>query len=141
MVPLSTNVKKSKTRYVRRVLLLLLLAPVAFWYVATPTVSVYYSQDGKEELRYVWNTQHRIYRGGIHPGESTGDNGFIFPDDEFFMMFYWRSKTGRDHCVGITPKWPNTKIYLDLNGNIDTSEGSGTDTERLGQCKHDRAKP
>ena len=45
------------------------------------------------------------------------------------------------HCVNITPKWPNTDIYLDANGDIDLSEGSGTDSDRLKQCVTDTATP
>lgn len=47
----------------------------------------------------------------------------------------------RNHCVNVTPKWPTTHIYLDANGDIDTREGSGTDTDRLKQCTTDTAKP
>lgn len=66
-------------------LVVLLLSPLIFWYVATPRVAVYYSKDGKGELRYIWNTQHRIDKCGMLPGEATADLGHIFPNDQFFM--------------------------------------------------------
>ncbi|PWK31743.1 hypothetical protein C7534_1222 [Pseudomonas sp. OV226] len=141
---MSTNAKP--TRYGRIFLapLLLLLSPFAFWYFATPTVIVHYSEDATEKLGCVWNTQHRIYRsgrGGLYPGENSLDFGHIFPDENFFMEFYWWGKKTRNHCVNVTPKWPTTHIYLDANGDIDTSEGSGTDIDRLKQCTTDTAKP
>ena len=106
-----------------------------------PTVTVHYAENGKEELKYIWNVQHRIYKGRMQPGGGTSDNGFIFPDEHFFMQLDWWSDKGRHHCVSITPKWPNTDIYLDANGGIDRSEGSGTDEDSLKQCVIDTAKP
>lgn len=121
-----------------------MLSPFAFWYVATPTVTVHYSKEATENLGVVWNTENRIYRsgrGGLYPGETSMDFGHIFPDEGFFMEFYWWGKKTRNHCVNITPKWPTTHIYLDANGDIDRSEDSGTDTYRLKQCITDKAKP
>lgn len=54
------------------------------------------------------------------------------------MMFDWWSDKGGSHCISITPKWPTTEIHLDRSGNIDISEGSGTD--RFKQCTTDTAK-
>jgi hypothetical protein len=125
-------------------LLYIPLLPIVFFVVQTffePTVTVHYAENGKEELKYIWNVQHRIYKGQMRPGGGTSDKGFIFPDEDFFMHFDWWSDKGRRHCVSITPKWPNTNIYLDLNGNIDTVKTFGTDEERLDQCKGDWAKP
>lgn len=124
--------------------LFLILTPFAFWYVATPTVKVHYSKEATETLGVVWNTENRIYRsgrGGLYPGESSMDFGHIFPDDAFFMEFYWWGNKTRNHCVNITPKWPTTHIYLDANGDIDKRENSGTDTDRLKQCITDKSKP
>ncbi|WP_256365265.1 hypothetical protein [Pseudomonas sp. PDM25] len=123
------------------ILLALLFSPLIFWYAATPRVAVYYAKDGKGELRYIWNTQHRIDKGGMLPGEATADLGHIFPNEHFFMEFNWRSREGRDHCISIAPKWPKTKIYLDSNGDIDSGSGSGTDVDRLKRCTIDDAKP
>ncbi|ETD37631.1 hypothetical protein HKW95_11010 [Pseudomonas chlororaphis subsp. aurantiaca] len=120
------------------------MIPVLFFVGQTilePTVTVHYAENGKEELKYIWNVQHRIYKGRMQPGGGTSDNGFIFPDEDFFMQLDWWSEKGRHHCVSITPKWPNTDIYLDLNGNIDTEKGVGTDEDRLDQCKGGWAKP
>ncbi|WP_454834876.1 MULTISPECIES: hypothetical protein [Pseudomonas] len=124
-------------------LLCIPLLPILFFIGQTilePTVTVHYAENGKEELKYIWNVQHRIYKGRMQPGGGTSDNGFIFPDEDFFMQLDWWSDKGRHHCVSITPKWPNTDIYLDLNGNIDTEKGVGTDEDRLDQCKRDLAK-
>ncbi|MCY1400628.1 hypothetical protein D9M71_157230 [compost metagenome] len=57
------------------------------------------------------------------------------------MEIYWWNDVGFRHCVNITPKWPNTHIYLDANGNIDHSEPSGTDSDRLKKCITDTAPP
>jgi hypothetical protein len=110
--------------------------------MALPGVSVYYSKEGREELSYIWNVQHRIYKGQMAPGGGAFDTGFIFPDDEYFMTFDWWSTQGNGHhCVSITSRWRNTNIYLDANGNIDLSEGSGTDSDRLEKCPWDQDRP
>jgi hypothetical protein len=75
------------------------------------------------------------------PGSSTTDHGFLFPDEKFFMEISWWSNDVRPHCINITPKWPNTHIYLDANGDIDLSEGSGSDSDRFKQCTTDYARP
>jgi hypothetical protein len=114
---------------------------ISHWDIALPTVTIHYPESGKEELRYIWNVQDRVYKGGMQPGGGTVDNGHLFPDDKFFMEISWWSKNVRAHCVNITPKWPNTDIYLDANGDIDLSETSGTDLDRLKQCITDTARP
>jgi len=47
----------------------------------------------------------------------------------------------RWHCISITPKWPNTHIFLDADGSIDFHEGSGTDVDSLKECQWDLTKP
>lgn len=111
------------------------------WHSALPTVTVHYPKEGREELRYVWNVKDRIYRGRMPPGSSVSDNGFLFPNSEFFMEFSWQSQLDRWHCISVTPTRPETHIYLDANGDIETREDSGTDTDRLKQCEWDLAKP
>ena len=51
------------------------------------------------------------------------------------MRLDWWNAKGLNRCVSITPQWPTTEIHIDRNGEIDTSEGSGTDGERLKVCK------
>jgi hypothetical protein len=121
---------------------LLVLLLVALWQIVVlPGATVHYSRNGADELRFIWNVQHRIYKGGMPPGSSTQDHGFLSPDENFFMEISWWSKNVRPHCVNINPKWPNTHIYLDANGDIDHREGSGTDSDRLKQCITDWARP
>jgi hypothetical protein len=98
-------------------------------------------KNGASELRIFWNVQHRIYKGDMPPGSITTDHGFLFPDEKFFMEISWWSNDVRAHCINITPKWPNTHIYLDANGDIDLSEGSGTESDRFKQCTTDYARP
>lgn len=119
----------------------MLVVAAALWYYAPPKVYIFYSKDGTKDISYVLNTQNRIVRGDLRPNETTGDVGHIFPNEEFFMRFDWWSAGERRHCISITPKWPTTEIYLDRNGDIDRSKGSGTDTDRLKQCLTDTAKP
>ncbi|KAA0983781.1 hypothetical protein FQ187_11785 [Pseudomonas sp. ANT_J28] len=110
-----------------------MLSPVAFWYVATPWVSIHFSDKGKGPLGFVLNTQDEIYRGDINPGEVTGGPGHIFPNDDFFMQFDW-TNAGHNHCFSVKPKWPRTHIYIGADGVIDKSPGSGTDVDRLVPC-------
>ncbi len=128
------SASERRPSHIGRRVALLSLAAVAIWYYAPPKVYVFYSKDGAENISYVLNTQHTIVRGELLPGNTTGDVGHIFPDNKFFMRFDWWSDKGGSHCINITPKWPTTEIHLDRNGNIDTSEGSGTDTDHLKQC-------
>lgn len=143
-------VNKSRSRYLWKfwipflplLLPLLLLQLIALWnaYVL-PSATIHYSKNGASELRIFWNVQHRIYKGGMPPGSSTTDHGFLFPDEKFFMEISWWSNHVRPHCINITPKWPNTHIYLDANGDIYLSEGSGSDSDRFKQCTTDYARP
>lgn len=142
MESVSTSASKTRTRYMRWLWIPLLpLLAIVFWRTALPTATVHYPKEGWEELRYVWNVKDRIYRGRLPPGGAVSDNGFLSPDSEFFMEFSWRSEKGRWHCISITPKWPNTHIYLDTDGNIDTGAGSGTGADHLKKCEWDLAKP
>lgn len=119
-----------------KLIALLLLALLVFWYVTLPRVAVNYPKDGKDELRYIWNTQHRIDKGRILPGQGTADIGHIFPDDDFFMRFDWWTNKGFQRCVDITPKWGSTTdIFLDDTGRIDTTKTSSDVIARLKQCE------
>jgi hypothetical protein len=138
-VTISAN--RKPVRYGHYVIGVILVILFTLSYCAPPRAVIYYSKDGREELNYILNIQHRTDKGTLAPGETTGNTGHIFPDKNFFMELYWWSDKGRNHCVNITPKWPNTKIYLDANGDIDYSEGSGTDSDRLKQCITDTASP
>jgi hypothetical protein len=144
------SASKLRSHYLRWlwILLLPLLLPllvvllIALWQIIVlPTATVHYSRNGIDELRFIWNVQHRIYKGGLPPGSSTRDHGFLFPDDKFFMEISWWNDNALRHCVNITPKWPNTHIYLDANGDIDYSKSSATDSDRLKQCITDTASP
>lgn len=137
-----TNVSKSRTWLMRILWIPVVYLVITHWHIALPTVNVHYSKAGRDEFRYIWNVQDRIYKGGMLPGGGAMDNGVLFPDDEFFMEFsWWSNKGGRNHCISITPKWPNTHIYLDADGNIDMRKESGTDAGRLKECQWDLAKP
>ena len=138
----TTGVNKGRSGYAA--LLCIPLLTIVFFVIRNflePTVTVHYAANGREELKYIWNVQHRIYKGKMQPGGGTSDKGFIFPGEDFFMHLDWWSEKGRHHCVSITPRWPNTDIYLDLNGNIEIAKGVGTDEDRLSQCKGAWAKP
>jgi hypothetical protein len=127
-----TYVKRIKTRHLFGLFFLL---ATLFWYVATPVVNIYYSENGKEELRYVWITPNATYKERMLPGQSTFDTGDIFPNEKFFMMFDWWSEGGIRNCIYITPKWPRTKIYLDGNGDIDTQKTAIEDMSRVKPCR------
>lgn len=135
------SASEKRPSHIGRWIALFLVAVVAVWYYAPPKVYIFYAKDGTKDIGYILNTQHRIVKGDLPPGDTTGDVGHIFPDEAFFMEFYWWRKDEQRHCVNITPKWPTTEIHLDLNGNIDTSPGSGTDADHLKQCTTDWAKP
>ena len=68
-----------------KVAILIPLALFVFWYMTLPRVAVYYSKNGKDEFRYIWNTEHRIDKGAMLPGQGTADTGHIFPDKVFFI--------------------------------------------------------
>lgn len=136
-----TDVSKCRTWLMRLLWIPVVYLVVTQWDIALPTVNVHYSKAGSDEFRYIWNVQDRIYKGGMFPGGGAMNNGVLFPSDEFFMEFsWWSKKGGRNHCISITPNWPNTNIYLDADGNIDMREESGTDAARLKECQWDSAK-
>lgn len=150
MVSVSTSANKPGSRNLRwlwipllpLLLPLLMFLLIVLWrIIVLPSATVHYSKNGVEELRFIWNVQHRIYKGRLPSGSSTRDHGFLFPDEKFFMEISWWNDNDLRHCVNITPKWPNTHIYLDANGDIDHSERSGTDSDRLKQCITDTASP
>jgi hypothetical protein len=124
------------------IFLLVPLFAIVIWQIAVlPTVTVHYPVEGEEKLRFVWNVQDRIYKGRMPPGSAVSDDGFLMPDEDFFMVFSWHSEKGRWHCISITPEWPRTHIYLDVYGNIDMRKESGTDIDRLKRCEWDKADP
>lgn len=119
--------------YIKRRGITLLLLIYFIWYVTVPRVVIYFSEDGTGELKFVLNTKHEIFRGRIHPGESTGGPGHLFPDENFFMQLDWNNLDKR-HCIRINPEWPTTNIVIAADGTIDRGQGSGTDTDRLTPC-------
>lgn len=128
------SVDKNKMPY-RRWMLLVVILPLAFRYFASPVVSVNFSPNSKEEFRYVWVTQDRIHRGDISHGGSAVEFSYIFPDENFFMMFNWWTGKGFTRCIDITPKWGRTiDIYLDDMGRIDTVKTGAEVIARLKQC-------
>ncbi|WP_256352631.1 hypothetical protein [Pseudomonas sp. PDM31] len=117
----------------------LVLLLIVLWRIAVlPTATVHYSKKGLDDLRFIWNVQDRVYKGRLPPGSSTGDHGFLFPDEKFFMEISWWNDGDLRRCVNITPKWSNTHIYLDANGHVDRSS---TDFQGLKQCITDPAPP
>jgi hypothetical protein len=139
----NTSVGKSRLRYLRWLVILLsplllivsvILAMILWHEALLPKATIHYSANGKVELRSIWNVQHRIYKGKFPPGASTSDYGFLFPDEKFFMEFYWWDNKTVTGCVSITPRWSTTHIYLDEDGNVDTREGSGTDIDYIKPC-------
>ncbi|WP_256585446.1 MULTISPECIES: hypothetical protein [unclassified Pseudomonas] len=125
---MTTSANKSK-RHFSRWAVALLLAPIAFWYVATPQVSFHFSEKGQGRLGYILNVQHDISKGEIYPGEVTGGAGHIFPNSQFFMEFDWNNG-GKSHCIRVKPKWRNTDVYIGEDGGID----SRTDGRFIGAC-------
>lgn len=121
--------------------LLFVVVWVAFHRVFNTSVTVHYSSEAIGELSYIWNVQHRIYKGRMMPGGGTYDSGHVFPDEEYFMeLDWWQNGKGRNHCVSIVPGWSAVTIHLDAEGNIDTREESGTDMKRLKECTTDSAR-
>jgi hypothetical protein len=107
---------------------------IGIWYVSIPSATLHFPENGIGEVRYQWNTQNRIFRGALLPGESVSDMGAVFPDERFFMVVDWWGNRGGRQCVKITPKWYGTDIYLDANGNLDLSQEGGTDLDRVMPC-------
>lgn len=130
-----------KRRYVWRWILLLFVSLFLFWYYAPPRVYIFYSKDGTKNISYILNTQHKFVKGDLLPGKTTGDVGHVFPNEDFFMEFYWWRDKERRHCISIAPSWPNIKIHLDRDGNVDMSKQGGTDLKRLKECQWDWSKP
>lgn len=142
---MSTSAMTARGRYIRWIWIpILVMLPVlgfVLWRIALPTATVHYSGEGQNDLRYVWNVQDQTYKGQFSPGGRVSDKGVFSPGDEFFMEFSWQSGESRWHCISITPKWPDTDIFLDADGNIDMQRGSGTDVDHLKVCEWDQAKP
>lgn len=115
-------------------LLIALFALWVIWSTVTPNATLHFPKSGAGEVHYQWNTQHRIYRGALLPGESVSDMGVVFPDERFFMVVDWWVNRGGRQCVKIIPKWYGTDIYLDANGNLDLSPKGGTDLDRVMPC-------
>lgn len=119
----------------------LCIALFAVWYWFPSKVYIFYSPEGSGSINYILNTQHHFVKGGLLPGKVTGDIAPAFPDEDFFMEFYWWKDKERRHCVSITPGWPRTHIYLGADGNIDMGKEGGTHIARLKSCQWDAAKP
>ena len=98
-----------------------------------PSATLHYPKSAKQELRHIWNVEDRIYKGSLVPGQSSSDNGFLFPNEDFFMQVDWWG-AGVSGCAIITPTWKGTDIYLDENGDFDRSEGNLTDWKYLRPC-------
>ena len=127
------NARKIKVRYV---VLLALIALLMAWYAAIPAVVIHYSKEGKDELRLVWNTQHEIHRERMLPGKATFDTGHLFPDEDFFMVFFWGPIQGSMRCIDITPKrWATIDIYLKESGRVDINKTLPEVIERLNKCE------
>lgn len=114
---LSKRPPKIRLRYVAA----LLLIPVLVWHIALPQVNVKYSEHGKNKIGYIWNVEHRIFKGYLFPGEVTGDSGRIFSNVNFFMYFNWNIN-GYGSCIQIKPKWPSLNIYIRGDGLLDESK-------------------
>lgn len=133
---MSITVRKPNLRYAVIGLFLLPTIPLLLWYAMTPSVVVHYSKAATQELQVVWNTQHRIYRERVVPGQAVMDTGFIFPVEGFFMMFDWWTETGVSRCVDITPKrWSTLHVYLDKVGKIDAAINTSDVMARLTRCQ------
>lgn len=130
---MSTNVSNRKFRLPKTEILFAALLPFFFWDLATPWVSIQFSNEGQGSLDFVISTQDEIYRREIKPGGVTGRHGHIFPDDDFFMQIDW-SYAGQNHCFSVNPKWPSTHIYIGPDGTVDRRPGSDTDLESLTPC-------
>ena len=128
MAYVNTSANKPK-RHFRRWVMALLLAPLIFWYVATPQVSFHFSHKGQGRLGYILNVQHDLSKGEIYPGQTTGGAGHIFPNSQFFMEFDWNNG-GTSHCIRVKPKWPKTDVYIGEKGAID----SRTDGKLIEAC-------
>ncbi|MEL7553061.1 hypothetical protein AAGV37_24540 [Pseudomonas protegens] len=54
-------------------------------------LKVHDSRAGRDELRYIWNVQDRIDKGGMLPEGGTTDHGALFPDAACVTcnQFFW----------------------------------------------------
>lgn len=120
---------------VGRWIALVFIALVVCWYVALPRVVIYYSEEGAQEIKYVFDTQHSIFRRDLLPGGTTGDVGHIFPSEDFFMVFDWWADKTAPRCIDITPqRWKTLDIYLDESGRIDIVKTTPEVVARLKPC-------
>lgn len=132
-VSLIINVRKLKLRHAVLFALIVLLTA---WYAATPSVVIHYPKEATDELRLVWDTQHQIHRERMLPGEASSDVGHLFPDEDFFMVFFWGPIKGHMRCIDITPKrWATLDIYLTESGRVDINKTSPAIIERLKKCE------
>lgn len=130
---MSTNARNFKVRYL---FLFLLIAPLVTWYFAIPGVIVHYPKEATDELRLIWDTHDRITRQRMLPGEATSELGHVFPNESFFMVFFWWTDKGLRKCIDITPKrWTTIDIYLDATGRIDTTKTAADVIARLKKCE------
>lgn len=112
------------------------MAALGTWYLATPGVIVHYSREATDELRLIWDTDDRISRERMLPGEATSELSPIFPDENFFMVFFWWTDKGFRQCIDITPKrWATIDIYLERTGKIDTEKTAPEVMARLKKCE------
>ncbi|MND85338.1 hypothetical protein D3C76_341970 [compost metagenome] len=79
-----------RPRYKRWLWIPVLFLAITQWDILFPTATIRYSKDAKEELKYIWNVQHRILKGKMLPGGGTWDYGSIFADENFL----WKSTGG-----------------------------------------------
>ncbi|MGE1152307.1 hypothetical protein [Pseudomonas kitaguniensis] len=122
-----------KARYL---CLLFLVVLLLVWNFATPGVIIHYSKDAKDELRLIWDTHDQVTRQRMLPGEATSERGHIFPDENFFMVFFWWTDKGLRNCIDITPKrWTTIDIYLDEAGQISTTNTSPDVISRIKRCE------
>ncbi|RXT94002.1 hypothetical protein B1F69_11165 [Pseudomonas syringae] len=98
-------------------------------------VIVHYPKEATDELRLIWNTHDQITRQRMLPGEATSEFGHVFPDENFFMVFFWWTDRGLRKCMDITPKrWATIDIYLDRAGRVDIEKTSPKVIARLKRC-------
>ncbi|SMS11060.1 hypothetical protein CFBP1590__3474 [Pseudomonas viridiflava] len=119
--------------------IMFLVSPLVVVSIITPDAWLHYPVEAKKTLGFILNTNHRIYRGTLYPGESSFDWGEILRNDGFFMRLEWWGSTAGRQCVVITPTLRGTDIYLDAEGAVDTSAGSGTDLELLKPCPYEKS--
>lgn len=115
--------------------LFIALASIFFvWYFATPKATLYYPEDGEDEIFYRWNTHDRIYRGTLYSGMKSIEPGELFPEEDFFMVVEWWRNRVYWGCAKVSPKWYGTDLYLSKNGDLDISPEGPTDVDRVMLC-------